>query len=40
MAAVFKRHDDVALRIITAGAAPAIQDKVKFYSHYVHVLME
>ena len=28
MAAVFKGHDDIALRIIRAGATPHIQDKV------------
>ena len=28
MAAVYKRHDDVALRMIEAGATPHIQDQV------------
>ena len=29
MAAVYKHHDEVALRIIKAGATPDIQDKVE-----------
>ena len=28
MVAVYKRHDEVALRIIKAGATPHLQDKV------------
>ena len=30
MAAVFKSFDDIALRLIQAGATPHIQDKVRF----------
>ena len=30
MASVYKRHDEVALRIIQAGATPHLQDKVKW----------
>ena len=33
MAAVYKRHDEVALRIIQAGATPHLQDEVGFYFH-------
>ena len=29
MAAVYKRHDEVALRIIKGGATPHLQDKVQ-----------
>ena len=31
MAAVYKRHDEVALRIIQTGATPHLQDKVGSY---------
>ena len=31
MLAVFKGHDDIALKLIGAGAAPHIQDKVLFF---------
>ena len=31
MAAVYKGYDDVALRIIQAGATPHLQDKVSVY---------
>ena len=35
MAAVFNFYDDVALRILRAGAAPHIQDNVEFYMSYL-----
>ena len=37
MAAVYKRHKDVALRIIQAGAAPHLQDKVEPILHQTHL---
>ena len=36
MAAVFKGHNDIALRLITAGATPHLQDKVIPY--FIHII--
>ena len=38
MAAVYKRHDEVALRIIQAGATPHLQDKVGSYYYSLIVI--
>ena len=38
MAAVFKGHDDIALRIIRAGATPHIQDKVNLTKLCYHLI--
>ena len=38
MAAVFKGHDDIALRIIRAGATPHIQDKVNLAKQCYHLI--
>ena len=40
MAAVFKGHDDIALRIIRAGATPHIQDKVNNITKFCYQLIQ